>query len=200
MGLEIGALRRAGTLGRRATGAIRRGGVAGAAVGDGRRNATSACVEAAAGVLLVTAIGLAWPGHWGLLDIQPHPLWLVVLAIGVRYGLPAGYVAGGLSAASYLALTLSAPSADATPRSAHMLLQPLLLLAGAVVIGEIAESRQRRLAEAERAGAETSAALDEALTRYRATLEVKSELEKRIVGQPASVMRLYARLPAARNA
>jgi GGDEF domain-containing protein len=199
MGLEIGALRRAGTLGKRATEAVRLGGAANAATDGERRSrsrsdshsTTSACVEAAAGVLLVTVIGLALPGHWGLLDIQPHPLWLVVLAISVRYGLPAGYVAGGLSAASYLALAWTAPSADAAPRGAHMLLQPLLLLAGALVIGEIAESRQRRLAEAERAGAETRAALDEALTRYRATLEVKSELEQRIVGQPASVMTLY---------
>src|SRR3954464_5695768 len=75
MGLEIGALRRAGTLGKRATGAMRLVGGDGAATGGARRNAISACVEAAAGVLLVTAIGLALPGHWGLLDIQPHPLW-----------------------------------------------------------------------------------------------------------------------------
>jgi GGDEF domain-containing protein len=188
MGLEIGALRRAGTLGKRATGAIR---TASTTNPGARRTRTSECVEAVAGVLLVTAIGLALPGHWGLLDVQPHPYWLVVLAIGVRYGLPAGYVAGGLSAASYLALSWFAPRERATPFGAHDLLQPLLLLAGAVVIGEIAEARRRRLVEAERVGAETSAALDEALTRYRATLEVKSELEKRIVGQPASVMTLY---------
>ena len=188
MGLEIGSLRRAGTLGKRATGAIRQASVANHGA---LRTRTSECVEAAVGVLLVTAVGLTLPGHWGLLDIQPHPLWLVVLAIGVRYGLPASYVAGSLSAASYLALSWLQPAVRTTPFGAHNLLQPLLLLAGAVVIGEIAESRRRRLVEAERAGAEAHASLDEALTRYRATLEVKSELEKRIVGQPASVVTLY---------
>lgn len=186
MGLQIGALRRAGMLGRRASGAIGRGGAP-----TGGASRLNECVEAAVGVLLVAAVGLAWPGHWGLLDVRPHPFWLVVLAIGVRYGLPASYVAGGLSAGGYLALSWAQPGGQRAAFGAHALLQPLLLLAGAVVIGEIAESRRRRLLEAERRRDETAAALDDTLARYRATLEVKAELEKRIVGQPATVMTLY---------
>jgi hypothetical protein len=54
--------------------------------------------QATMGVCAITALGVALPG--GLFDIQPHPLWLLVLALSIRYGNPSGCVAGSLAARS----------------------------------------------------------------------------------------------------
>src|SRR5258706_13046550 len=50
-------------------------------------------VEALIGIVALTIAGFVVPCHWWLLDIQPHPLWIVVIAIAVRYGASSGDIA-----------------------------------------------------------------------------------------------------------
>jgi hypothetical protein len=150
-----------------------------------------ALFEAFLSVALVTGAAAAVPGHWGLLDVQPHPLWLVVLAIAIRYGSPAGYAGGAFAAAGYCLLSWLQPGALAGSPEVHPLLQPVLLFAGGAIIGELVQGRQRRLTRTEEALRLAAASLQSLTTRYQTLREVQGELEKSIVGQPASIASLY---------
>ena len=55
--------------------------------------------EALAGALFITVLGVVLHGHWGLLDVQPYPFWILVIAIAMRYGATPGYVAAGVASA-----------------------------------------------------------------------------------------------------
>jgi len=133
----------------------------------------------------------AVPGHWGLLDLQPHPLWLVVLAIAIRYGAPGGYAGGTCAAAGYCLLIRLQPGAPAGMLSAHQLLQPALLFAGGAIVGELVQGRQQRLARAAEALRSTTGALQSLAAQYQILQEVQDELEQRIVSQPTSIASLY---------
>jgi GGDEF domain-containing protein len=146
-------------------------------------------VETALGLALVLIAAAVVPGQWGLLGVQPHPLWLVVLMIAGRYGSPVGYLAGALSALTYLALLASRP--DAGPLAAHDLIQPFLLLIGGAMVSEVARAHQGRVAELEGKARAAEDALADFAPRYLAALEDRAELEKRIVGQTASIASLY---------
>jgi len=150
-----------------------------------------ALLEALLGVGLVAGAAAAVPGHWGLLDIQPHPLWLVVLAIAIRYGVPAGYAGGAFAAAGYCLLIRLQPGATAGWPAEHQLLQPILLFAGGAIIGELVHGRQQRLLHTEEALRTATTSLQRLTQRYQALQEVQGELEKRIVGQEASIASLY---------
>ena len=43
-------------------------------------------LETLLGITIVLGIGAFSGQPWGWLNLQPHPLWIVVLAIAVRYG------------------------------------------------------------------------------------------------------------------
>src|SRR5258706_7103637 len=102
-------------------------------------------VEALIGIVALTIAGFVVPGHWGLLDIQPHPLWIVVIAIAVRYGAASGYIAGAVSAASYSLFLCVDPQLGLHPPGAQQMIQPFLLLAGGIVVGELTRSQHSRL-------------------------------------------------------
>ena len=148
-------------------------------------------LEAFLGVALVAGIAAAIPGRWGLLEIQPHPLWLVVLAIAIRYGVPAGYVGGASAAGAYCLLLWLRPGEHHQMPSPHELLQPFLLFVGGVITSELVQGQQRRLLRAEQNRQVVAESLEKATERYQALQEVQGELEKRIVGQTASVTTLY---------
>jgi hypothetical protein len=154
------------------------------------RRWTSAIVEAVLGTVIITAIGILIPGRWGLLEMHPHPLWIVVLAIAVRYGSPVAYVASGLAAVSYLLAAVLQPGGPVLPDTS-LLVEPFLFLVVGGAVGEIVSVHLGQLDEATvalQADAQTRADLDE---RLHTALAVKGELEKRIVSQPASVATLY---------
>jgi hypothetical protein len=149
-------------------------------------------VEAVVGVGALAGLSIAIPGQWGFLGLQPHPFWVVVIAIAVRYGSPSGYAAGILAAAAYAVLFITRPGMPhQLPTSGVELLTPFLLFAGGAIISELTRSSQRRIVAAERKLRNTSQALDDLYRTHLQLVEVKNELQKRVIGQPASVASLY---------
>jgi GGDEF domain-containing protein len=148
-------------------------------------------VEALLGVAAVSAAGLVIPGHWGLLTLYPHPLWLIVLAIAIRYGAPSGYVAGGLAAISQVLALWLRPGARFQPISAHALIQPFLFVVVGMVIGQAVRAQRQRLADTETKYRQATEALRTLTQEHSTTHAVKVELEKQIVGQPDTVTTLY---------
>lgn len=166
-------------------------------------------VEAFLGVVVVTVAGLAIPGQWGLLHLQPHPLWIVVLAIAIRYGVPAGYAGGALAALSYGVLFWLRPEARLEPvapydlldpllliarlqpLAAHDLIQPFLLFAGGAIVSEVRSAQWQRQAGAEDRYSQASAELKALTERHRVTVAVKAQLETEIARHSTSVASLY---------
>jgi polysaccharide biosynthesis protein PelD len=148
-------------------------------------------VEALLGVAIVSAAGLLIPGHWGLLTLYPHPLWLVVLAIAIRYGAPCGYVGGGLAAVSQVLALWLRPGARFQPIPAHALIQPFLFVVVGMVIGQAVRAQRQRLTDAEANYHQAAEALRTLAQEHSTTHAVKVELEKQIVGQPDTVTTLY---------
>jgi hypothetical protein len=143
------------------------------------------------GVVIVVGVGLVIPGQWGLLHLQPHPLWFVVLAVALRYGAPAGYLAGGLAGVSYGLLVWLRPEARFQPPAEADLLRSYLLFATGGLVGEAMRGARQRFVRMEEKYQKVAETLREVSERYRATLDVKAELEKRIIDQPASIATLY---------
>lgn len=154
-------------------------------------NAVAGTVEALLGCVLLTLIGCVVPQHWGLLDVQPHPLWLVVLAIGIRYGNVAGYVAGAAAAASYMAFLSVDPGMHVHLPPASGLLQPFLLLAGGVVITECSRWQLSRLAHMRQRYEAAEAASRSLAEREQALLTTNAQLQEQLLKQTLSPLTLY---------
>ena len=148
-------------------------------------------LDTSLGVVIVVGAGLVIPGQWGLLHLQPHPLWFVVLAVALRHGAPAGYVAGGLAGVSYGLLVWLRPEARFQPLGEDELLRSYLLFATGALVGEAVRGARQRFVRLEEKYQKVAETLQEVRERYRATLDVKAELEKRILDQPASMATLY---------
>jgi polysaccharide biosynthesis protein PelD len=148
-------------------------------------------VETLIGVAIVSAAGLMIPGHWGLLTLYPHPLWIVVLGIAIRYGAPSGYVAGGLAAISQCLALWLRPEARFQPVPAHALIQPFLFVVVGMVIGQAVRAQQQRLTDTKEKYRQAIETLQTLAQEHSTTHAVKVELEKQIISQPDSVTTLY---------
>ena len=138
-------------------------------------------LEAVVGVGLIIALGFLVPGQgWGLLNINPHPLWILVAAIAARYGRRPGYVVGILAGAAYSALILARSGMLPTQADPRLFVQPLLMLITGVALGELTDMRERRLANLETRSQSLETTLAQLWDRYRVLNLVKDTLQQRI--------------------
>ena len=60
-------------------------------------------------IFIVVAIGvnkIFFPSHHGFLNVHPHPFWVIVILIAIRYGFKEGLVCAGVAGATYSAFVL----------------------------------------------------------------------------------------------
>jgi perosamine synthetase len=148
-------------------------------------------IEVIVVVVAVSAVAVAGVSnreHWGLLELQPHPLWIVVLAIAVLYGSPAGYLAGILTAGTYLGLLWLRPGGNSL--SATEVIQPILFVLAGALIGEATSAMRRRRADAEHRYEQVFQLWRTFYERYMTTVQAKAELERRVVGLRRSMSTL----------
>ncbi len=167
-----------------------------------RRTQPLAYIEMIAGLGVLVAINLLFfredPGFRG---VNPNPLWIVVIAIAVRYGALPGYAVGALSACVYLVLVvLGAGSvSQANIFSVDVLLQPVLFLVAGGAIGELRESHKRAQKRLAAKYDEVEAGLQDVAQKYLASMELGRELERLISTQTSTVMTLYQAAKALEN-
>lgn len=138
--------------------------------------------ETIIGTGLIAAIGLAMPTPgWGLLNINPHPLWIIAAAIAARYGARAGYFAGALAAVTYCAFLVARTGGALAQIDSSLLVQPLLMFITGAALGELTDAREQRLARIEGRSRGLETALTNLWERYRKVSSVKDALNKRII-------------------
>ena len=112
-----------------------------------RKDTQRAIPEFVGMAALVLAMGcIISPSDPFLLDVQPHPFWAIVLLVAVRYGSPAGPVAG-ISCAVLHVLGLwvvGVRPADLLQMGSTEIVVPLLYVVIGAIVGDTVESHMRR--------------------------------------------------------
>lgn len=125
-------------------------------------------------------------------NVSPHPFGVIVLLVSVQYGTAEGLLAAALATAALLAFNLPEPvlGADRYAVALDLARRPMWWFLSAVVLGELTRRRARRedrlrsdLAGARRREEEARAACGE----FRSSLDL---LQRRMAGQPATVLNL----------
>lgn len=153
----------------------------------------SALLELALFFLLLFAID-SLDGTLDRFDgVQPHPYWIVVLALAAQYGTSEGVLA---AVAAAVALRLGNIPEQVVSQDYYQYLyavsrEPIFWLVAAVVLGEM---RMRHLREREELRRSLAAARKESeaiAASYRKLKDVKENLESRVAGQLKTVFTLY---------
>src|SRR4051794_1745309 len=154
-----------------------------------------AYAEIVIGLGLIVAINLLFfrTDNWGFFDANPHPFWLVILPIAVRYGALPAYTAGLLAAVIYILFVIFQPrSAFAVDIfSTQAFLNPVLFVVVGGVLGEVREAHKRAHRGVARRYDEIEASLQDLAERYLAAVEINREMQRRIVTQTSTVTTLY---------
>jgi hypothetical protein len=125
-------------------------------------------------------VAASLPGHWGLFEVQPHPLLLLVLVIGIVNGNPSGAITGVFAASAYTALLLLQPGVGGE-RLPAALAQPVILLVAGVLAGATTSTARRKLARVERTQQQVLDRWRQLYERHIKILDAKAELEKRLL-------------------
>ncbi len=143
------------------------------------------------------AIALAL--DWLFLDgqrfwtVEPHPFWVIVLAVALRYGTTEALVAVMLCSAALLVGSLPEPSLseDVFQYGFNLVRRPILWLVAAVVVGEM---RNRQIGERDSLRSRVSQAEEQnqALTKsFQTLVKANEDLETRVAGQLRTVISTY---------
>ncbi len=161
-----------------------------------------AYLEMAIGFGALVAVNLVFlPADPGFVGVDPHPSWLVVIPIAVRYGAVPGYVVGLLAAVLYLvfAVVRGGSLFDAGILSTQVLLDPVLFILAGAALGELRQAHKRAHARVAERYDEVEDGLQDLAQRYLASMELARELERRVSGQTSTVMTLYRAAKALEN-
>lgn len=136
---------------------------------------------------------LVYPQDPGFVSVHPHPAFIVVLIIGLRYGLRASLMAVILAALAYGALLLSL--AD-VPTYLYLLNPPfstpaVILVPLGVVVGLLSQQHINRVAAVEASNAQLYQENKGLRGEHEQLRDVNLELAGRVVGAEGTVEQLY---------
>lgn len=138
------------------------------------------------------------PTDIGWLTLHPHPLFLVVVLTGLRYGVTPGMTVGALSALAHLGAQALPPLWQTLgPSDLDMVLdllnpaQPILLLFVGVGVGGLRQHHLRAHAQALAKVKELGNERGALETRLSVAEQARTELERRVVEPEANIALLY---------
>lgn len=159
-----------------------------------RETQPMAYAEMAVGLGIIVAVNLLFfRNNWGFFEANPHPFWIAILPIAVRYGAVPGYSVGLLSALVYLLFVIFQPRSvfAVDILSQEALLNPVLFIVVGGALGELREAQKRGQKRLAKRVDELEEGLQDLAQRYLAAIEVNRELERRIVSQTSTMTTLY---------
>jgi diguanylate cyclase (GGDEF)-like protein len=172
---------------------------------SGRRGAArvakSWLVEVVLGLVLVSVVNFYLFGDdIGYSKASPHPYWLVVTLIALRYGFAGGFWSG-LCAALFFIGFKALRVAPAPLELSEMGLwgQPLLFIVAGIVFGEIREQQIRRYEELDLQKNDLQYSFERLEKQYQALDKAKQEIDGRIISQEQTLYTLYEAAQALRS-
>ena len=165
---------------------------------------------AAFGVIVLISHS-AFTDQWGFLEVNPHPFWTIAILSGLLYGLTVGILGGALAAVGHIVLQASATYPDVGLVPKHIAIGPLdwtfnslplvfdgvsyavpvLLFIFALIVGEVRQRSFSRFQSLTTRSATLEDAVTNLATRFAETEEVKTALQRRILGQTLTFTSLY---------
>lgn len=126
-------------------------------------------------------------------SLSPHPFWIPVILLSVQYGSTEGLLAALAATAALLlgALPEQTFGQDIFDYLASITKRPILWFAAAIVVGEFAARRRRRLERTERALLEVREEADGLADAYADARKSKDRLEARLAGELRTTLALY---------
>lgn len=129
----------------------------------------------------------------GFVNVAPHPYWLVVLLIPIRYGFFGGVAAGACAALLHMTFQgMEIPGVSTLEMSSYGFWGlPLFFLVTGTVLGEVRQSqimRERGLIEDY---ADLRSMHERLQKQYRALSDAKEEVDSRVVSQEQTLSTLY---------
>src|SRR5690349_11938827 len=117
--------------------------------------------------------------------IHPHPFWIPVVLLSLRFGAGAGLLAALTASACLLAGNLPEQmlNEDRFSYLLHLSVQPLLWLATALVVGEMRSRQLRRAREILEEHERVESERNTIAAAYQDLKDAKMDLEMRIAGQ-----------------
>ncbi len=128
--------------------------------------------------------------------ITPHPFWIVVLLIAVRYGTLQGIFAGSFAAVAYVALASGTASAEFSrfsfPHGPYNL--PFFFILTGGVLGEIRGWHKKMHDNLQKKYEDKARGLECLSVEHEALCDSKHELDKRVAFQATTMVSLFEKL------
>ncbi|WP_320169596.1 GAF domain-containing protein [Maridesulfovibrio sp.] len=150
--------------------------------------------EVLLGLVTITAVNIIfWRSDPGFINVSPHPFWLVVLLVAVRYGFVGGAFAGGVSGLIFFGFKLiSIPELDlADFKSLAMWGKPVLFFLVGVIIGEMRQLQIKEYEELSETCDTYKDAFEKIKVKFDVLSEAKQEVDTRILSQESTLGTLY---------
>ncbi|UZP67397.1 GAF domain-containing protein [Desulfovibrio mangrovi] len=159
-------------------------------------------VETLLGLMLITVLNvLLFKTDIGFMKVQPHPYWIVVILIAVRYGFFPGFFAGFMSGMLYL-LFKTATIPDISLLELHSIElwgPPLLFWVTGMALGEIRQGHMRELDAVQTTLKESLQVADEQKRELQTLEQAKVEMDTRIFSQEHTLSTIYEAAQALRT-
>lgn len=141
----------------------------------------------------LTLINFIWVGdNPGFLGISPHPYWIVVVAISVKYELKQSLIAAFLSIINYSVLLFVFHEISLSEYFMFETFKPVLLfLIFSTLIGKVRSGQVQKLSEAINEKTLMEKDLNTIQKRYEKVSKINSELSERIIYQTCSFSTIY---------
>jgi GGDEF domain-containing protein len=163
-------------------------------VADSILKKNSPYLEGLLGLAAIVVVNLLWyRDDPGFIQVRPHPFWVVILLIAVRYGFKGALWTSILSSATLLAFhKISQPHMSFIDLiGAQRLTTPLLFIVVGIIMGEIREVQKRRFSELNVQFSDLKRDFENLSRRFSALDKVKQELDTRIISQEHTLTTLY---------
>ncbi len=151
-------------------------------------------IEGILGLAAIVVINLLWyRGDPGFIETRPHPFWLVILLIAIRYGFKGALWTSFLASATLLAFhKMTQPYMSVVDMiDVQRLTTPILFMVVGIIIGEIREVQKRRFLEQNVELNDLKRDFASLSERFNSLDKVKQELDTRIISQEHTLTTLY---------
>ncbi len=140
------------------------------------------------------------PETRGFNHISPHPYWIPIIFVAAHYGLREGGIAALIAAIFYVYYPQKLPAEDNTfLLTYYFLLHPISFILIGLFLGNIQDSLRKRTRQMQEEILQLKKDFDLLSTNYQLLKESKEQIERRIVGQEATVSTMYEGIKRLKN-